>query len=202
MGSNAAGDAAQAAQQAAATGNTLLQGATATNTANLQPFIGSGQIYNSALEGLLGVGGNPAASQSAFSNYLGSTNYQFQLGQGEQAIESANAPAFSSGATAKALNNYAQGQAGSALAGYEGLLQTGAAQGESAASVLGVLTNQSALGQSANLNAAAGVTANADIYGSSALTNALRGGVSGLSSFGNSASNGWNNFVGGLLGGT
>jgi len=103
---------------------------------NLNPYITQGQNSNTALAGLLGTGGDQAAANQAFQNYLGSTNYQFQLGQGWQGIQYATAPAFSSGATAKALNNYAQGQAGSALSGYETMLQNQATQGVNAASSL------------------------------------------------------------------
>ena len=182
--SNAAGDAAKAAQQAAAQGNQLLSTAQAQSTSNLQPFVNYGQSAATSLEGLLGIGGNPAASQEAFSNYLNSTNYGFQLGQGENAISTAAAPAFNSGATAKALNNYAQGQAGSALAGYENILGTGVNSGITAGSNLGSLANANAGAQSANLNTAAGVQGSADIYGANALTGALKGVTSGLSSFG------------------
>lgn len=187
IGSNAAGAASAAAQQAAAQGNSILSAVQTTTGNNLQPFVNTGQQENSALAGLLGVGGNPTASSNAFDNYLNSTNYQFQLGQGEQAVDTANAPAFDSGATAKALNNYAQGQAGSALSGYENLLQTGASQGIGAASNLASASNQNASAQSNNLLAAAGVQGSADIYGANALTGALKGVTSGLSSFGGSA---------------
>jgi hypothetical protein len=182
--SNAASQASAAAQAAAAKGNQILSNVQTTTSNNLQPFVNTGQEYNSALAGLLGVGGNPAASSAAFNNYLDSTNYQFQLGQGEQAVETANAPAFSSSATAKALNNYAQGQAGSALQGYENLLSTGTGQGITAGTNLGSLSNANAGAQASNLLAAAGVQGSADIYGANAITGALSGITSGLSSFG------------------
>ena len=199
--SNAASKAAKAAQQAAAQGNQLLATSQAQSNANLQPFVNYGQSAANSLSGLLGIGGDPAASQAAFDKYLGSTNYGFQLGQGEQAINTAAAPAFNSGATAKALNNYAQGQAGSALAGYENILGTGVNSGITAGSNLGNLANTNAGAQSANLNAAAGVTGNAAITGASALTNALRGVTSGLSSFGSGGSGGVGSALSGLFGG-
>lgn len=141
----------------------------------MQPFVGTGQSANNALAGLLGTGGDPNASANSFSNYLNSTNYKFQLGQGLQGIEYANAPAFTSGATAKALNNYAQGQAGTALAGYEGMLQGQSNTGEQAGSSLaGVGTNIAGQNASAQNNNAAGQASGA-AGTSNAATNALTG---------------------------
>ena len=199
--SNAANKAAKAAQQAAAQGNQLLSTAQAQSTSNLQPFVNYGQSAATSLAGLLGIGGDPAASQAAFDKYLGSTNYGFQLGQGEQAIDTAAAPAFNSGATAKALNNYAQGQAGSALAGYENILGQGVNSGVTAGSNLGSLANANAGAQSSNLNTGAGVTATSAIYGGNALTGALKGVTSGLSSFGSGGGGGVGSALSGLFGG-
>src|ERR1700710_3114858 len=77
LGGNAAKDAAAAANQAAQQGNDILSGVQKQTDANLQPFVGTGQQANSALAGLLGIGGDPAASGAAFNKYLGSTNYNF-----------------------------------------------------------------------------------------------------------------------------
>lgn len=199
--SGAAHSAAAAANAAAAKANGILQGVQDQTKLNLQPFVDSGQHYNSALEGLLGVGGDPNASRQAFQNYLGSTNYQFRLDQGLNAVKTANAPAFSSSATAKALTQYAEGTAGDALQGYEGLLQNGVGQGISAGSNLGQLGNQNAGLQSQNLMGAAGVQASADIYGGNALTGALKGVTSGLSSFGGGVGNALSGMLGGGGGG-
>lgn len=134
---------------------------------------------------MLGVGGGGSgAQQQAFQDYLNSTNYQFQLGQGEQGIEYANAPAFNSGATAKALNNYAQGQAGSALQGYESMLMGGSQLGAQSGTALGQLNTGASEQQSANLLAAAGVQGSAGLAGANSISNALKGVTSGLSSFG------------------
>jgi len=184
LGSGAANQAGAGVTAAAQQGNAGLQNIENQSTANLQPFIDTGQHANSALAGLLGIGGDPAASSAAFNNYLGSTNYQFQLNQGLNATKTAGAASFNSGATAKALNNYAQGQAGSALQGYEGQLSGLSGQGIGAAGTLGGLGNQNAGMQATNLLDAAGYAGNADIYGASAWTNAAKGLASGLSSFG------------------
>lgn len=202
IGSNAAGAAANAANNAAVQGNAILSGVQTTTSNNLQPFVNTGQGANSALAGLLGIGGNPAASEAAFDNYLGSTNYNFLLNQGEQAVDTANAPNFDSGATAKALNNYAQGQAGSALAGYEGMLSGLDTSGIGAASSLGYLSNQNAAAQSGNLLAAAGVQGSADIYGANAMTGALRGLTSASSFGGASPVNAVSSALSGLGGGS
>lgn len=120
--SSAANNAAKDAAQAQA--NTLAweKQVYGDTSKNVQPTITQGTAAGNELAGLLGTGGDPAAAAAAFDNYRNSTNYQFQLNQGLNGIEYANAPAFKSSATAKALNNYAQGQAGNALSGYEGLL--------------------------------------------------------------------------------
>lgn len=95
-------------------------------------------------------------------------------------IATANAPSFNSGATAKALNNYAQGQAGSALAGYEGLLQGQQGVGVQSALGLGSIGNTTA-GQ---VNNALGFGANAqgaaNIAGGNAVGSALGDIIGGI----------------------
>lgn len=202
IGGNAAGAASEAAQQAAGEGNSILQGVQGQTNANLQPFVNTGQEANSALAGLLGIGGDPTAANNAFNNYLGSTNYQFTKNQGEQGIEYGNAGAYGSSATAKALDQYASGVAGSALQGYEGQLGGLSTQGVTAGSNLGQLGNQNAQAQSGNLLAAAGITGSADIYGANSEIGALRGITSGLSSFGSGGGfSGIQNLFGGGAGG-
>lgn len=124
--------------------------------------------------GLLGLGGNPQAANAAFQKYLGSTNYGFQLQQGENAIEYANAPSFNSGATAKALNNYAQGQAGSALQGYESLLTGQQGLGLQGAQIQGQVGASLANPYTQSNLATAGQVGNAAAFGAGAQTNALQ----------------------------
>lgn len=59
---------------------------------------------------LLGQGGDTAAANTAFNNYLNSTGYQFQLDQGSKAItgNAASRGLLNSGSTAKALEGYGQ----------------------------------------------------------------------------------------------
>lgn len=173
--SGAAGKAADAARAANADTLAFNKGVYSDTKNNLSPTINQGQNAGSALAGLLGIGGNPAASDAAFKNYLGSTNYGFQLDQGLKGIEYANAPAFKSSATAKALNNYAQGQAGSALAGYEGLLSGQQTLGAQSALGLG----QIGAGIGGTINNAnqglAGAIGSSAVYGATAGANALAG---------------------------
>lgn len=173
--SGAANNASKAAQNAAAQQQAFQQQVYQNAQSNLNPYAQQGQAANSALAGLLGVGGNPAASDTAFKNYLNSTNYQFRRDQGLQGIEYANAPAFNSGATGKALNNYAQQTAGDAISGYENMLGGQAGMGIQAGSALaGTGTNIAQLNnQSSQYGAnaqgqAAAATGNA-------WTNALKG---------------------------
>ena len=189
LNSNAANQAAKA-QQAASTANIGNNNAFLGQVGNdVNPSIGFGNQAGGELAGLLGTGGNAAQSAAAFKNYLGSTNYQFQLGQGLQGVGYANAPNLYSGATGKALNNYAQGMAGNALQGYEGILQNQQGLGLQGAGLyanagLGV----AGLNQQAN-NLAAGAKGSAAGASANAWTNALNGvgNAFGSSSFGPNA---------------
>lgn len=173
--SSATDKAASEAAQAQAATLAFTKGVYNDTQGNVQPTINQGTAAGSELAGLLGTGGNPAASSAAFDKYLGSTNYQFQLGQGEQGIQSANAPAFNSGATAKALNNYAQGQAGNALAGYQALLSGQQSLGTQAALGLGgVGTGSAGIINNAN-QAAANSEGSAALASGTADANALSG---------------------------
>lgn len=170
---NAAGNAAKQAQNASTANLNFAKGVYSDAQGNLNPTIQGGVRAGNALSGLLGIGGDPAASAKAFDTFRNSTNYNFLFDQGTQATKTANAPSFNSGATAKALLNYGQGMAGNALAGYEGILagqQTLGAQ--SAGALAGVGTG---IGQqvSAANNNAAGVAGSAGIYGANAGQNAL-----------------------------
>lgn len=193
--SNAANNAASVAAKAQQNTLDFTKGVYNDTRTNVAPTIAQGQSAGTALGGLLGLNGDGAA-QAAFDKYRGSTNYNFLLNQGLSAVKTANAPALLSGATGKALNDYAQGMAGNALQGYESLLAgqqqlgTQAALGQG-----GVGTGSSAVINSANqggsgLVGAAGLTgANAQSNALANLTKAINQGVTG-SSFGGSSSSG------------
>lgn len=116
------------------------------DTANAQtqadPYLSSadagGAKANQAQAALLGVGGDPAAQQTAFNNYLGSTGYQFQLGQGQNAVASSTAAKglLNSGATAKALTQYGQNLASTSFGNYFNQLGAVSSQGSGAAQTL------------------------------------------------------------------
>lgn len=74
-------------------------------------YLANGAGANSAMSALLGLGGDPAAANAGFNNYLGSTGYNFTMDQGSKAI-TGNAAArglLGSGSTAKALTGFGQG---------------------------------------------------------------------------------------------
>ncbi|HEY5289790.1 MAG TPA: hypothetical protein VIJ59_07125, partial [Caulobacteraceae bacterium] len=105
--------ASSAASNAANANNALQEQIYNSNKGLEQPFITSGDNAETALNGFLGLGGDPAATQKAFNNYLNSTGYQFNLNQGLDATQQAKASAgmLNSGATLKALDAYGTGLA-------------------------------------------------------------------------------------------
>lgn len=198
LGANAANQAAKAQQQASQQNLATQQQILGQASNNLQPFVGYGQTAGNALQGLLGIGGNPQAQQQAFQNYLGSTNYQFLLNQGLQGQTYANAPNLFSGATGKALNNYAQGMAGNALQGYEGLLQNQQGMGIQAGTSLGYIGSGLAAQEAQARNLAAGAQGTSALYGANQYGNALGslGNLFGQSSFQNPFTSGIGNVLG------
>lgn len=186
IGSGAAGSAQKQFQQATNQSLGFENQVFGQASQNLQPFVGYGQTSGNALMGLLGIGGNPQAANQAFQNYLKSTPYQFLLNQGLQGQAYLNAPNLISGATEKALNNYAQGMAGQAIFPYLNMLQGQQGMGIQAGTNLGQIgTNIAGLEQQANFsnaNAQAGL----GMYKAGGWQNALSGltGMLGQSSFG------------------
>ncbi len=163
---NAAGQATKAAKNANAANLAFTKGVYSDAQQNLNPTIQGGIRSGNALSGLLGVGGDPAASAKAWDDYRNSTNYNFQFDQGTQAVKTANAPSFI---------NYGQGQAGSALAGYQSLLAGQQALGANSASALAGVGSTTA-GQVANTNNNLAATqGSAAVYGANAIGSALQG---------------------------
>jgi len=205
MQSNAASNAAKTVGAAGAANSQFLNGVNTTLGNNVQPTVNQGLSAGGAIGGLLGLNGTSgtAAQTGAFNNYLNSTNYQFQLGQGLQGVEYANAPAFQSGGTGKALNNYAQGMAGNALSGYEGLLTGQQSLGQQGALGMGQIGAQLGSTLSNSNLLAAGAQASAGIYGANAIDNAMSGVNSALgfgsgqSSFGGQGGNALSGLFGG-----
>lgn len=171
--SGAASAAAKKVEAANQQNQAFLGGVYNTAGQNLAPELQNNVGASSELAGLLGIGGNPQASNTAFNNYLNSTNYNFLKSQGENALEYANAPAFNSGATGKALINYGQNMAGNALQGYEQMLYGQQGLGTQAALGLGQIG--SSVGSTmANSNLqAAGAAGSAGMAGATAWGNAF-----------------------------
>jgi hypothetical protein len=105
LGANAAKKAAKQADARLVEGRNY-----AINQSGLTDYAQQGQQAAGVQAGLLGVGGDPAAAQAGFDNYLNSTGYRFNLDQGQKAITGSAAAKglLKSGATAKALAKYGQ----------------------------------------------------------------------------------------------
>lgn len=112
LGAGKQAKADKAAAQQALTGYNYLSGNAANQQAQAQGMAaGTEQAGTQGAEAqLLGTQPVQEGTKNAFQNYLNSTGYQFQLGQGSQAI-TGNAAArgtLNSGATAKALTQFGQ----------------------------------------------------------------------------------------------
>ena len=157
ISSNASSDAANAATQASASNNATTLGIYNQNKANSQGFINNGLSASNQQAALLGLGGDSTAANNAFTKYLGSSGYNFQLNQGLNAVNNnyATRGALDSGAAVKALNDYAQGQASNSFQTYLGNLGNVSNSGLAATNALaGVGTNVSNQIASNNNNAA------------------------------------------------
>lgn len=194
----AADSAASTAANTAAANNALQSQIYGSNKALAQPYIDSGGNAETALNGFLGLGGDPAATQKAFNDYLGSTGYQFNLGQGLDAVNQSKAAAglLGSGSTLKALDAYGTGLADQYGQQYVGNLQNEVSTGQSAASGLAGAGQSYANAVSANNNTASNTAATAGATGA-ASANALigsalnaYGALRGQSSFGGGGASG------------
>jgi hypothetical protein len=190
--------AANAASNAASQNNALEQQIYEQNSANEKPYIQSGDTAETALNGFLGLGGDPAATQAAFNNYLNSTGYQFNLNQGLDAAEQSQVARGmgNSGATLKALDTYGTGLADTYGQQYVGNLQNEVNTGVSATNALAGEGQNYANAVSSNNNSAASATGNAAIASGNAFNGILS---SALSAYG--LSRGGSSFGGGSSGG-
>ena len=164
----------KAAKQALTGYNYLTKGAGA-------PLI-TGAVQNAtkaqdAYAQLIGLKPMGEGTNDAFSNYLNSTGYQFQMGQGQNAIASSAAAKglLNSGATAKALTRFGQDLGTTSFGNYLNLLGGVNTMGQNAATTV------------ANAGTGAGSAAAPYV---AAGGNAIANGVTGaLGSFGGAASN-------------
>lgn len=88
---------------------------------------------------LLGLGGDQAAADAAYQNYLTSTGYQGQMEAGQQAVTGSAAARglLGSGSTAKALTRFGQQLGAQSFNNYLGQLQGVAGMGLQAGGLMG-----------------------------------------------------------------
>lgn len=158
-----------------------------------------------------GGGVAPSNANSAFQNYLNSTGYQFQLGQGAGAIM-ANAGStglLDSGANAKALEQYGQNLSSttfnnylSELGGLESQQANTAGAGQNALSTIGSVGTASGTAAGSSIMTGAANQGNLMMQGANAQGNAIAGLGGSLgnmfSQFGGASNN--TNFMGGFGG--
>ena len=175
ISSHASNKAAGLASQAAASNNALQESIYNTNKGLIQPYVDRGNTAADALQGFLGLGGDPAKTHAAFQNYLDSTGYQFERGQGIDAAEQSKAAEglYNSGATLKALDDYGTGEAQKYGQQYIDNLNTDANRGVSAVGALTGAGTNLANQVGANNNSAASAAGNAGLVGAAQTNNAI-----------------------------
>jgi hypothetical protein len=185
--SHASSKAAKAATNAANENNATELQIYNQNKGTLSPFVQSGVGANEAIDELLGIGSSSAtndngAYNNAFQNYLNSTGYQFQLGQGMKALNSGWAAKglLNSGAAEKAAMQYGRNIASSAFGNYLGALQTQQATGLSAGNALAGVGTSYANATGANNNSAASAVGNAALSSANSTNNAIANGVNAI----------------------
>lgn len=184
ISSSAANNATNEAANAAAQNNALETSIYNQNSANAQPYIQAGDTANSALQAFLGLGGNSAATQAAFDNFLNSTGYQFNYDQGLNAAQQDKAAAgvLNSGGALKALDAYGTGLADQYGQQYATDLSGVAQTGEQAGAALAGAGQNYANAVSSNNNSAASTAANAGLAGASQTNAAINSALKAFSS--------------------
>jgi hypothetical protein len=195
LSSSAASQASDTAAAAAERNDALQQNTYNADAALIQPEVDRGNAAADALQGFLGLGGDPAKSAAALRTYLDSTGYQFDRQQGLDAVEQSKAAEglYNSGAAEKALDAYGEGLAQSYGQQYAQDLSGVAQTGASAINALTGAAVNNANQQQADNTGAAAVAANADLTSANAINALIAKGVSayaltrGQSSFGGAA---------------
>lgn len=113
-----------AQQQSAAEQTALTRDIYNQNKALFTPSIERGDRAGEAIFNLLGLGGDPTAQRNAFDAFRNSTDYQFRLGEGRNAINAdfSSKNVFHSGARDKALLKYGQNFGSNEFGNYMGYL--------------------------------------------------------------------------------
>lgn len=154
----------QAASQALTGYNYLTKGkgAAAENS-----YINNGASANNAQSQLLGLQPITGQTTNGYDNYLNSTGYKFQMGQGTGAITGSAAARglLNSGATGKALTTFGQGLAGQSFNNYLGQLNGVSAGGQTGLGQVAQAGTQG--GQGAAQATQSGISSGANQIGSS-----------------------------------
>lgn len=186
------------AKKAAKTQQQTAQMQIAANNANRQqiqglqqPNIDRGNAAGTTYAGLLGIGGDPAASAAALTNFRGSSGYQDLLNTG---LGSVNSNAYArgmgdSGATLKALQTRGASIADQSQQQYLGNLNNLIQTGNSAIGQIAGVNTSTTMANNAALQSGADASSNAALIGSAAQQSALKNltniGMNFASSYGN-----------------
>lgn len=167
--SSAASKASKAATDAATANNALEKSIYDSNVGLAQPTISRGNQAGDLLSNFLGLSGDPAKAQAALQSYLGSTGYQFQFDQGENAVTQNKAVngSLDSGGTLKALTQYGQNIGSLTTGSYLDRLTNLVNSGNSAISSVSGQGQSYAGAVSNNNNSAADATGNAALSSAS-----------------------------------
>ncbi len=186
MQSNSARGAAQTQQQAANNATALQQNIYDTNQANLAPFITNGAQATNTLASYLKDGTLGGKFTNADLNANLAPNYQFQLQQGEQALQNSQAArdGIMGGAAQKEMQNFVQGTAAGAYQNaYNNWLSTQQNTYNQLAQLGGLGENAAAMQGNTGANIGSNIAstqigaANAQAASQIAGANALSGGV-------------------------
>jgi hypothetical protein len=171
ISSHAANNASSAAANAASQNNALQKEIYDSNKGLEAPFINSGYGAETELNGFLGLGGDPTATQAAFQKYLNSTGYQFDLSQGLDAVAQSKAASglLGSGSLVKALDAYGTGLAQQYGQQYVQNLEYETGLGANSANALAGQGQSYANAVSANNNSAASASGNASLASANAI---------------------------------
>jgi hypothetical protein len=178
VGAYSANKAAGAQKAAANSANATQMSMFNQIQANETPYMNAGAGAIGQLQSIYGLGGKGPNAQSIMNTLQQLPGYQFQMGQGVQALDrsAASKGLLNSGAQGKALTAYGQGLGSSYLQNYVGGLGDIARMGQASAG------QQAAVG----MNTANQMGANYLSYGNAAaagtmgVNSAIQGGLQGL----------------------
>lgn len=179
-GSKGADKAKDASQSATKNSLTLQKSIYDSNKAALTPYMDRGNAAGNAIQGLLGLGGNQAASEAAWAQFRNSSGYTSRLNQGLEAVTQNKAVngLLKSGSALKGLNRFGQDYASNELGNYMSQLGQQQGAGLSATNALaGVSTGYANAASALNQNNAANIgnSALATASNNNALINNLIG---------------------------